>query len=116
MTRLTDIDRARATIRQEQYKNTFRTMKVVYISGATGTGKTRTVMEENGYEAVYRVTDYEHPFDSYAGQEVLVLDEFRSQLKISEMLNILDGYPLELRCRYANVGAGRSRPYFVGSI
>ncbi|HJB20312.1 MAG TPA: replication protein [Candidatus Fournierella merdavium] len=116
MTRLTDIDRARATIRQEQYKNTFRTMKVVYISGATGTGKTRTVMEENGYEAVYRVTDYEHPFDSYAGQEVLVLDEFRSQLKISEMLNILDGYPLELRCRYANKVACFTTVYIIGNI
>lgn len=116
MTRLTDIDRARATIRQEQYKNIFRTMQVIYISGATGTGKTRTVMEQNGYDAVYRVTDYEHPFDSYGGQEVLVLDEFRSQLKISEMLNILDGYPLELRCRYANKVACFTTVYIISNI
>lgn len=29
-------------------------------SGATGTGKTRGVLEENGYSNVYRVTDYVH--------------------------------------------------------
>lgn len=116
MTRLTDIERVRTTVRQEHYKNTFRNMKVVYISGATGTGKTRTVMEQNGYEAVYRVTEYDHPFDSYAGQDILVLDEYRSQLKISEMLNILDGYPLELRCRYANKIACFTTVYIISNV
>lgn len=116
MTRLTDIEKARAIVRQEQYKNCFRMMNVIYIFGATGTGKTRGVMEKNGYEAVYRVTEYEHPFDSYAGQDVLVLDEYRSQLKISELLNILDGYPLELRCRYSNKIACFTVVYIISNI
>lgn len=63
---------------------------MVYISGATGTGKTRGVLEKNGYSNVYRVTDYLHPFDSYNGQPVIAFDEFRSSLRIKEMLLFCD--------------------------
>lgn len=116
MTRLSDLARVRMTIRQEQYKEKFRNMNVVYIFGPTGTGKTRAVMEKDGYSAAYRVTDYEHPFDGYNGESILVLDEFRGQLKASEMLNILDGYPLELRCRYANKIACFETVYIISNI
>ncbi len=30
------------------------------------------------------------------GQDVIVFEEFRSSLKIQDMLNYLDGYPCEL--------------------
>ena len=62
-------------------------------------------MDKYGYENVYRVTDYLHPFDNYKGQKVLLLEEFRGSLKINDMLNYLDGYPLELPCRYNNKSA-----------
>ncbi len=65
---------------------------------------------------MYRVTDYEHPFDGYAGQDSLVLDEFHSQLKISETLNLLDGYPLELRCSYANKIACFTTVYIISNL
>lgn len=114
--RLTDIERVRQTVKAEEFRTTFRTLNVVYIWGKTGTGKTRYVMEQQGYDAVYRVTDYEHPFDAYAGQDTLVLDEFHSQLKISEALNLLDGYPLELRCRYANKIACFTMVYIISNL
>ena len=116
LTRLTDIERVRQTIRAEEFRTTFRNMSVTYIWGPTGTGKTRSVMEAHGYDAVYRVTEYEHPFDGYGGQDTLLLDEFRSQLKISEMLNLLDGFPLELRCRYANKVACFDTVYIISNI
>ena len=116
LTRLTDIERVRQTIRAEEFRTTFRHMSIAYLWGPTGSGKTRSVMESNGYENVYRVTEYEHPFDGYAGQEVLVLDEFRSQLKISEILNLLDGYPLELRCRYTNKIACFDRVFIISNV
>jgi hypothetical protein len=62
---------------------------------------------------VFRVTDYEHPFDSYKGQEIVVFEEFRSSLKIQDMLNYLDGYPLELPCRYANKIASYTQMYII---
>ena len=44
------IDKVRTTILTEKYKETVRLdLEVVYISGATGTGKTRGVLEKNGY-------------------------------------------------------------------
>ncbi len=114
--RLTDIERVRQTLKSEEFRTTFRTMNVVYIWGKTGTGKTRYIMEQQGYDAVYRVTDYEHPFDGYAGQDTLALDEFHSQLKIGETLNLLDGYPLELRCRYANKIACFTTVYIISNL
>lgn len=100
---LTTIDRLRTTMLTEKYKNTRRlNLKVIYISGVTGSGKTRGVLDEYGDSSVYKVNDYEHPFDSYACQPVLCFDEFRSQLRISDMLGYLDIYPVELPARYAN--------------
>ena len=41
-------------------------------------------------------------FDSYSGQDVLVFEEFNSQIPIEEMLNYLDIYPLMLPARYSD--------------
>lgn len=78
-----------------------RHVKVSYLSGRTGTGKTRYMNEKFGASA-YRVTNYSHPFDSYRGEKILILDEFRSSLSIGDTLNTLDGYPVELPARYRN--------------
>lgn len=110
------IDRARQTVRQETYKNTWRDVDVTYIYGDTGSGKTRGVMEKYGYENVFRVTDYLHPFDNYKGQDVVVFEEFRSNLRIGDMLNYLDGYPLELPCRYANKYACFTKVYLISNL
>lgn len=110
------IERARQIIRDDLYKNTFRQLEVIYIFGPTGTGKTRSIMEKYGYENVYRVTNYDHPFDGYKGQDVIILEEFRSSLKIQDTLNYLDGYPLELPCRYANKVACYTKVYIVTNI
>lgn len=97
------IDKVRTTLLIEKYKNTRRLdLKVVYVSGVTGAGKTRDILDEYGDSNVYRVSAYQHPFDSYNCQSVLVFEEFRSQLYISDMLNYLDIYPIELPARYSN--------------
>ena len=73
-------------------------------------------MEQYGYSNVFRVTDYEHPFDGYKGQDVIVFEEFRSSLRIGDMLNYLDGYPVELRCRYSNKQACFTKVYIISNI
>lgn len=113
---LDKIDRCRQIIKADEYKSTFRDLDVQYWYGVTGSGKTRTVLEHFGYENVYRVSDYTHPFDSYKCQDVLVLDEFRSDLKIGLMLNLLDGYPLDLPCRYNNKTACFTKVYIISNI
>lgn len=116
MLNLEKIERARQTIREQQFRDTFRQLKVIYIWGQTGVGKTRSIMEKYGYSGVYRVTDYSHPFDSYAGEEVLLLDEYGSNFKIRELLNYLDGYPLNLPCRYANRVACYTKVYIISNL
>ena len=81
------LDKVRTTILTERFKETVRLdLEVTYISGATGTGKTRGVLESNGYSNVYRVTDYLHPFDGYACQSVICFDEFRASLKLKDKI------------------------------
>lgn len=86
----------------DKYKGTRRLeLKVHYITGKTGAGKSRDVLDEYGDENCYRVTDYQHPFDSYQCESVLVFEEYRSSLKLQDMLNYLDVYPVTLPARYS---------------
>lgn len=116
MMQLDKIDYCRQVIRGEEFKNRFREMQVEYWYGKTAVGKTRTIMERYGYENVYRVTDYDHPFDTYRGQDILVFEEFHSNLKIQDMLNYLDGYPLDLPCRYNNRVACYTKVYITSNM
>lgn len=110
------IERVRQVVLEEKNKDQWRTLDVTYIWGLTGTGKTRSVMEKYGYSKVFRITDYEHPFDGYKGQDVIVFDEFRSSLQLNAMLDYLDGYPVELRARYTNKQACYTKVFIISNI
>jgi hypothetical protein len=116
MLHLDKIERVRQTMLEEKYRNEWRVLNVEYHWGETGTGKTRGVMETYGYSNVYRVTDYDHPWDSYRQQDVVVFEEFRSSLKIQDVINYIDGYPLELPCRYVNKRACYTKVFFLTNI
>lgn len=116
MMNIDKIERCRQIVREEQNKNTWRDIEVTYIFGRSGAGKTRGVMEEYGYENVYRVTDYIHPFDAYKGQDVMLFDEFRSSLRIQDMLVYLEGYPLQLPCRYTNKIACFTKVFIISNL
>lgn len=116
MMNIDKIERTRSMFRDAQFANTWRELHVTYIFGTTGAGKTRSVMDKYGYSNCYRVTDYKHPFDTYDGQDVLVLEEYRSQFKISDILNYLDGYPLLLPCRYFNRQACYTKVFIISNI
>lgn len=110
------IDQARQTLIQEKYKDSWRSLNVIYLWGDTGAGKTRSVMEAYGYSKVYQVTNYTHPFDGYNGQDVIIFEEFRSSLKIDDMLKYLDGYPLMLPCRYTDRVACYTKVFIISNI
>lgn len=114
--KLNYIEQTRQTLLEAQFRNVWRNLEITYIWGETGSGKTRSVMEAYGYSNVYRVTDYTHPFDSYKGQDVILFDEFRSSLPLAAMLTYLDGYPVELPCRYANKVACFTKVFLVSNI
>jgi len=110
------IDRCRQILVEREYADKWRDLQVTYVFGHTGTGKTRSVMDGFGYSNVYRVTDYVHPFDSYDGEDVIVFEEFRSSLRIGDMLKYLDGYPLKLPARYCNKVACFTKVFILSNI
>lgn len=114
--RLDNIGKIRQRIMEEEHINSFRSLYVTYMYGDTGVGKTRSVMENYGYKNVYRITDYEHPFDGYFGQDIIIFEEFRSSLKIADMLKYLEGYPLTLPCRYYNRVACFTKVFIITNI
>lgn len=110
------LDKLRTIILTEQFKGQRRLeLKVTYVYGDTGTGKTRGILDTHGDANVYRVTDYQHPFDGYACQPVIVFDEFRSSLMLKDMLNYCDIYPIELPARYSNKYACYIHVYIVSN-
>ena len=87
-------------IQEEKYKNVVRDLDVFFITGGSRTGKTSGVYNYFGFENAYRVTNYDHPYDGYECQDILILEEFHGQLQMSELLQLLEGYPMKLRARY----------------
>lgn len=107
------LDKIRTTHLQDKFKGERRNVEVIYIFGCTGSGKSRGILDLHGDSNVYRVTDYDHPFDHYSCEPVLVFEEFRSSLPLSDMLNYLDIYPITLKARYSNKYACFDKIYIV---
>lgn len=116
MLHLDKIERCRQVIKEKEFRNKFRLLEVEYWFGKTDARKSRTVMERYGYGNVYRVTNNKYPFDGYRGQDVIVFEEFHDSFPIQEMLILLDGYPLDLPCRYNNKVACYTKVYLLTNV
>lgn len=118
--RAKDIDIMRQTLLSETHMMQNRELEVVYVYGAPGTGKTRSIYEAHGARNICRVTNYRPgkgvSFDAYTGQDVLVFEEFNNQIPIEEMLNYLDVYPLMMPARYNDRVACYTRVYITSNI
>ena len=111
------IAKVRELITKERFEKEFRDITVYYIWGKTGTGKSRYVREKHGYKNVYAINDYgSGAFDSYTNQDVLILEEFRSDFTLKFMLQLLDGYPLRLPARYFDKIACFTKVYIVSNV
>jgi hypothetical protein len=71
----------------------------VWIYGPTGTGKSH-----KAYEGFNPVTHYNYPddngwWDGYTGQEIVIINEFRGEIKYRELLTLCDKYPMSVRRR-----------------
>lgn len=114
-----DIDILRQALLSDRYAQIIRNIETTYIYGATGTGKTRGIYQQHDAREICRVTNYKQgnaSFDAYAGQDVLVFEEFYSQIPIADMLNYLDIYPLMLPARYSDKVACYTKVYLTSNI
>jgi hypothetical protein len=75
--------------------------KIVLLVGASGTGKSRWV--QRTYPQRYRMTfgngGNSAWFDGYNGEDVIELSEFRGQLQLAFMLDLLDRYELKVQTK-----------------
>lgn len=117
--KITEINSLRELLLSEKYANENRCVRVIYVYGKTGTGKTSGIYAKYHPSDICRITNYKGDrilFDAYHGQLVLVLEEFRSQIPISDLLSILDIYPVMLPARYSDRIACYEEVYIVSNI
>ncbi len=114
-----DIDVLREAYLAEKYRIQNRALTVTYLFGASGTGKTSGIFKKHAASEICRITDYNGKngirFDAYHGQDVLVFEEFNSQIPIEAMLNYLDIYPLILPARYNDRTACYTKVYITSN-
>lgn len=84
-----------------------REIKLHYIVGESGSGKSFTYVslcEEHGEDNVFFLTDYDGGgFDTYCGEPILFMDEYKGQLQFSQLLTMTDVYKAQIHARYTNV-------------
>ena len=118
--KLKDIDILREAYLSERYRSENRELTVTYLFGASGTGKTSGIYKKHPASEICRITDYNGKngvrFDSYHGQDILVFEEFNSQIPIETMLNYLDIYPLTLPARYSDRTACYTKVYITSNL
>jgi len=118
--RIRDIDILRQTLLSEKYTTENRDLYVSYIFGASGAGKTRGIYQAHNPRDICRITNYRAgrsiSFDGYNGHDVLVFEEFHSQIPIEDMLNYLDIYPLYLPARYNDKTACYTKVYITSNV
>lgn len=93
-----------------------REVEVIFIWGPTGVGKTRSVRDAVPPEKLYAATlSGRDPFGMYAFEPVLLLDEFRGDFPLAELLQLLDRYPVQLDRRYENSWAAWTKVYICSN-
>lgn len=96
----------------------WRPCEVTTITGKAGEGKTRYVMEKEGYDNVFILDNDGNDsfmFNGYDGEKVLLIDDFNGWIKYTYMLRILDGYPLRLNIKNGVTWARFDRVYITSN-
>lgn len=79
----------------------FKPIKVYYIWGEAGTGKTRSCYEYDSelYKAVKVISGHVPWFDGYTGQKTILFDDYNGGYSYEFFLELLDGYPMKLQVK-----------------
>ena len=106
-----------ALIQQLQPRTTeYKQLKVFIYIGGPGTGKTRLIYEiENDPYNVMEPINGAIWFDGYRGQEAIILDDFYGWIKYHTLLQLLDGYPMQLPIKGSTIWKNWNRVYITSN-
>ena len=94
----------------------FRDVKVTYIYGEAGVGKTSYVYKNHDFDDIFTVDMYDNSmFTHYDNQDVLLLDEFTGKIDITYLNKLLDRYPVQLRGLQVVKYAGYTQVYIISN-
>ena len=86
-----------------------RDVTLYWHVGESGSGKSFTYVqlcEEYGEDNIYMMNDYQNSgsggLDTYCAEPILFMDEYKGSLPYQVLLNMLEGYRVQIHCRYAN--------------
>lgn len=115
-----EIELLRQALYSEYKGAEFRQLTVTYLYGASGIGKTQSIYTMHPTNEICRITNYRQGkqvyFDSYAGQDILVFDDYFSQIPLAEFKNYLVGLPITLPARYSDRVACYTKVYILSTI
>ncbi len=91
----------------------WRHVEVILFYGKTGIGKTRTAMEFSPFKI--QGSDLKW-WDGYNGERDILIDEYSNNVKITELLAILDGHRLRLPVKGGFTYAGWTRVFITTNL
>lgn len=96
----------------------FRHLNVKFLSGPTACGKTRYAYEKHDINDIFKIncSDGLKWFDGYEGQSVLILDEFKNQVPLTRLLDLLDGYQCRLEYKGGMTYAQWTTVYITSNL
>lgn len=92
--------------------------EIIIMYGQTGSGKTRMAHQICKNKSMFKVNLYSRDFcmDGYDGQEILLFDEFRSQIPFAVLLLIVDRYSCNQNIKFGRVTVTASQFIFTSNI
>lgn len=104
---------------QEKYGKEVRSVYVTYIYGKSRAGKTTYPRRVLGYypNEIAKVGKYNSTgqFDQYDMQDIILFDEFKGQIPLTEMNDYIEGEPLHLSARNTNRVACYTKVFIISN-
>lgn len=105
---------------RRQTRPAFRHVHTEVLWGPTNLGKTRYAYATYGAENVFKLTQppvgYNVWFDGYVSQDCLLIDDFEGWVPYRFLLNLLDGYPLDLPVKGSFVAAMYTKVVITSNV
>jgi len=108
------IEKVRELTLKEEAK-AWREVEVIFITGPTGCGKTREAMASG--ENIYKIQGSQLQWwDGYEGEDTILIDEYSNDVKVTELLALLDGYKLRLPVKGGFTYAAWTKVYITSNL